>query len=449
MAGAQEVVRAADIVCTDSEQRDEMPAKNINCLEDSVLKKIFSYLKAEDLVTTIRYVCPYWRKLIYTDDLWEQVSFCPPGYMSDKEVIKFIRHMPRIKSITILHSRDIETLMDALCACCWDVRKIIVRCKASLNHAMIRRTLKTFPNLTTFEVMISGSKLYLDYAKAYAKQLRARTLKTIQRSRDFSINKTVSRRRCILQCIIITCKMTSQMFKILCTVKYLKLLFVYNIDKDVFSIDIKPLENLQHLESLQLVHFKNSRWCKSASVLTGNVLFLKLTKLEIIDAGPMVSSAVNYLLRRCPNLKLLNLQENNFTDSLLEDVSFCKDLEYLDVSNNGQLTNRFIENIADNCRKLNFLDISNCSLMTDKFILILQTCRDLEVLHLEGSNFMGLYFHCIPFLYPKLAELNVKHFECMFVIYDIKMEMPHLRVKNCTCMQDEKIGLKFDDVLLA
>jgi hypothetical protein len=241
------------------------------------------------------------------------------------------------------------------------------------------------------------------------------------------VHSVLNRKRNDLRSLSLNCDMTADIFSLICTCKELRYLFVCDTIRDGPPISLLPLANLTNLETLQLVGFRDV-YCSFPRVVFDGIVFPHLKKLEIVQGGNLLESMLLPLLAVCPKLNHLNIQDNILTDEMLCNIKFCKELEYLDVSRNYSLTDKFLKIIADSCRKLKFLDIAFCPAIGENFVHVLRPCQKLEVLRLAGFFYSGAYFHLIPFSLPNLKEFYVKHYLHVNILQALLAKMPNLRI---------------------
>jgi hypothetical protein len=135
-----------------------------------------------------------------------------------------------------------------------------------------------------------------------------------------------------LETLGIACNLTSNIFRTICSCKNLRYLFVScEQSQTTLEIDIYHLTALNHLECLQLQ-------CSQRCILISQKScgFPRLFKLEIVSGG----GALFRLMIISINLRHLNLQESSFVDENLVDISLCKLLIHLDISDNINLTDK-------------------------------------------------------------------------------------------------------------
>jgi hypothetical protein len=313
--------------------------------------------------------------------------------------------------------------------------------KRGPSKQKVEELMHFFPQIECLDVVIPGSQFNIDFAKLYGNFNNDSALTLLNRwSSHLRLTETNPSVICLpnseeviremmvvrmqhLETLGIACNLTSNIFRTICNCKNLRYLFVSCEDfQTTLEIDIYHLTALNHLESLQLQ-------CLQRCVLISqkSCVFPRLFKLEIVGGGGDFFRLMNISI----NLRHLNLQDSSFVDENLVDISLCKLLIHLDISDNINLTDECIQYVAYGCHNLQFLDVSYCENMTDDILNILQTCRDLQALRMDGLNFKEENCRKIPALFPHLKEISIKHSDVYEIASDLKRNMPSLNVLMC------------------
>lgn len=410
-------------------------------MPDVVLLKIFSYLNAEDLAMAIPYVDFRWNELSKSRMLWKDITFTPPPHLTELDIIQHLRNMPELRSFRLRHGKHIDMIITAIILHCKRIRRIVMEWKRGPSRKKVEELMHFFPQIECLDVVIPGSQFNIDFAKLYGNFSSDCTLTMLNRWRsNLRVDETIPSVVCLpdseeviremmvmrmqhLETLGIACNLTSNIFSTICNCKNLRYLFVFCEDSQTtLEIDIYKLRALNHLESLQLQ-------CLQRCILNSkeSCVFPRLFKLEIVGCD----GALFRLTTISTNLRHLNLQDSSFVDENLVDISLCKLLIHLDISDNINLTDKCIEYVAYGCHNLQFLDVSYCENMTDDILNILQTCRDLQALRMDGFNLKEENCHKIPALFPHLKEISIKHSDVYEIAIDLKRNMPSLNVLTC------------------
>jgi hypothetical protein len=410
-------------------------------MPDVVLLKIFSYLNAEDLAISIPYIDFRWNELSKSPMLWKDITFTPAPNLTESDIIQHLKNMPELRSFRLRHGKHIDMIITAIIAHCKHIRHVVMGWKRGPSQQKVEELMYFFPQMECLEVTIPGSQFNIDFAKLYGNSSNGSTLTMLNRwSSHLLVNEAIPSVTCLpksevgiremlvvrmqdLETLGIACNLTSNIFRTICNCKNLKHLFVCcEVLQTTIEIDIYQLTALNDLESLQLQ-------CLQRCILMSkrSCVFHRLLKLEIVGGGGSVFRSMII----SANLIYLNLQDSSFVDENLVDISLCKMLIHLDISDNINLTNKCIEYVAYGCHSLQFLDISYCENMTGDIINILHTCRELQALWMDGLNFIEGNFHKILALFPHLKEISIKHSDVSETARDLKRSKPSLNVRMC------------------
>lgn len=410
-------------------------------MPDVVLLKIFSYLNAEDLAMTIPYIDFRWNELSKSPMLWKDITFTPPPHLTESDIIQHLQNMPELRSFRLRHAKYIDVIITAIILHCTHIRRIVMEGKRGPSKGKVEELMCFFPQIECLDVFIPGSQFNIDFAKFYGHFNTGSTLTMLNRwSSHLYMGETIPSVVCLpdseegiremvvvrmqhLETLGIACNLTSNIFSTICSCKNLRYLFVSCEDSlTTDEINIYHLRALNHLESLQL-------HCLQRCILgfKESCVFPRLFKLEIVGSG----GALFRLTSISINLRHLNLQDSAFVDENLVDISLCKLLIHLDISDNINLTDKCIEYVAYGCHNLQFLDVSYCENMTDDILNTLQTCRDLQALWMNGFNLKEENCYKIPALFPHLKELSIKHSVVYNIARDLQRNMPSLNILTC------------------
>jgi hypothetical protein len=409
-------------------------------LPDVVLLEIFSYLSAEDLAMSIPYIDLRWNELSKSPMLWKGITFTPELNLTESDIIQHIKNMPELRSFRLRHGRHIDMIITAIIMYCKHVRHIVMERKRGPSQQKVEELMYLFPQIECLEVVIPGSQFNIDFAKFYGTSGNSSTLTLLSRwSSHLLVDERIPSVTCLpnseegiremlvvrmqdLERLGIACDLTPNIFRTICNCKNLRHLFVCcDVSQTAIEIDIFHLTALNHLEILQLQ-------CLQRCILMSkrSCVFYRLLKLEIVGGGGSVFRSMII----STNLRYLNLQDSSFVDENLVDISLCKMLIHLDISDNINLTDKCIEYVAYGCHSLQFLDISYCENMTGGILNILHTCKELQALWMDGLHFIEENFHKIRDLFPHLKEISIKHSDVTETTLDLR-SVPYLNVRTC------------------
>ncbi|PSN35375.1 hypothetical protein C0J52_19278 [Blattella germanica] len=395
--------------------------KTVNDLPDDVLIEIFTNFSAEELVLYIGLVNTRWNRLVQTWTLWKNLTFTPPLNMSKENIVQCLKYMPKLKSLKLHHEKYINEIITAVCDYCVDLKSVVVEWKRGLSLDILYGLLCKFPNIECLDVLVPGAEFNFDYAKLFGnffsqKRLSALNNKNSHCSKSLSsftknypfLNKDailqkLKENKCNLEIIAISGTLSVEMLQCIGNCSNLKYLYIANDHFYESTFDMSFLGKLINLNTLQLQCFHNC----SLHCSIPNQIYYNLVKLEMVGCGDSIQFFMNDMLKSCPKLKHLNIQEIDLEDENLINISCCKSLTYLDVSDSYIISDSLIKYVANGCHNLEFLDVSYCDNMTSNIIEILTPCRYLQCLHINGIPELYNSFTKIPKLFPYIKEKTV------------------------------------------
>ena len=390
-------------------------------------------MTAQEVVFKARNTCRLWKEISLREDIWHGITFTPKYSWSEDQIETFLSYVPQLKRIIFKHRRQHDFIMRDLCQKCEDVRSIIIRDREGPSIDMLCKVMERFKKLECLESSNKTVNSSYDWAKLYGEYHKSRRFKFLGSSASLTqLAAMVKLKKDNLQILALKLSVTTENLEIICRCVNLKYLLLTHEGSDTGNIEIKYLSNLRHLETLHLLEFPDS---KDNNNLTwfDDCLFNDLKHLDIIDGGTTLRFAINDLLLSCPKLRHLGLHGNNLNEDLLTNIVLCKDLEYIDVSNNYDLGDSFLDIIALNCKKVQHLDIANCRNVTDRFVVILQECESLITILVEGHYLTGEFLIplVMPYFLPNLEEINLGHITDRDTLTDLLIEKPLLIVEQC------------------
>lgn len=144
----------------------------------------------------------------------------------------------------------------------------------------------------------------------------------------------------------------------------------------------------------------------------------------------------------CKNLEHLTIYFcSSLTDKSMEYVGAgCPRLKHLDIVQCIGLTNKSSEYVCKGCQKLKYLAIKSCPEMTDSVLDNILNCRELEVLILSlNSQLLGTNFLLIPSNLIHLTELNVLGCDGLDekCVHELQVMMPNLKIIGSYTVDEE------------
>ncbi|PSN29504.1 hypothetical protein C0J52_26706 [Blattella germanica] len=400
----------------------------INDVPNEVLSEIFSYLSVEDIIRSVRLTCSRWLYVSNDRSLWNKVSFIPPVNLRYPDFTKYLSHFPFLKSVIFRHISFYGLSLNFAT----NLKSVRYENKTEIELGGIASKLRTCVHLKTFEVYSKRIGIHLDFPKMFG-DIHARNRLSVCRVKDipYSLShftNTITEKRDEITIIHFNHDLTGELFSMICSCNNLRYLFLNHVGSSYEYTNFHALSNLKFLKSLQIINMEGSLEIQLEPGIFKAGIFTNMTKLEIVRGGSVVKSALNSLLAACPNLRHLNLHENNLKDEDLENIKLCRHLEYLDVSENNYLSDSFLVYLALGCTKLKFLDINNCRNISDLFVVLLSPCRNLDILIIEAANLTGMFFNFIPIFLPKLVQLNIGKYRDRDMLRSLWLRMPNLRI---------------------
>lgn len=135
------------------------------------------------------------------------------------------------------------------------------------------------------------------------------------------------------------------------------------------------------------------------------------TRIQYLDLSMAAvdSASLNSLLRRCPLLKKLSLENLHLADTTCELIGQCSNLETLNLAMGQGITPEGLTSILQGCTSLQSLNISWCNLSEDSLqVLVTSLPSRLQRLNLGGARLItdemieALVVRC-----PRLLELDL------------------------------------------
>jgi hypothetical protein len=201
--------------------------------------------------------------------------------------------------------------------------------------------------------------------------------------------------------------------------------------------EMPPITNLKNLRTFEMAT------CKLPMLkIIPLTIFLDtlphLVFLSIIDTSGKIDDLMNKIIMKCPALRNLNLQENyHLRCRGLRNISTCKMLKYLDISECCALRAKAIKYVADGCPNLQYLNVSGITMTESVFRQVLR-CRNLKTLSMSVFNLTGIDLELIPKKIPGLQKFNIAA-EFGFklphkLICELQRRIPHLSIKMSGAM---------------
>ena len=406
-------------------------ATNIDRLGYDVLVHLFSYLNADEVLTNVSRVCRYWNEATRSKYLRRNLVYKPDSSKSDREIRTLISSAKDLSKFIFTRERNYDKIMRDVLNSCPMVTCISLKGKRELADELISSLLDKYKNIDIFETYYKPLEIHVDYARFKSTRHAYKTFGGIEYIVSIDdIMEVYVDIGTEIETISISCIVTSEIFSLICQFSELKYLFLQNKVETNCGIDINDLHLLQKLETLQLLQFPGDGDIESIP-LSDERLLPKLTKLEILETGKSIRANINILLKICPRLKHLNLNNNELQTEDLTNITMCPGLEFLDVSNNESLGGQFLRLVGQSCPKLKFIDITGCSI-PENFVLLLRNCQELETIRVEGLDLQGTHFPILPVIFPKLYFISILHFDDPDTLDEMLTMNPLIRIELCS-----------------
>ncbi|XP_069684836.1 uncharacterized protein [Periplaneta americana] len=416
----------------------------IGDLPRNLILKIFSHFTPEFLVLVVRRTCANWKEIVDDDEFWRNRVYVPRVIMPDKFLYISLMHMKYLRKFFLDHRRNISNILRLIAKFCPKIEEMTFRFKDNyLKSETVMFTLYKVPGVRSFVVFLLDYPMMLDYGKLRTDlglgMFTMHVSKThyqhhwpwpvhhqnhikhlLNGTPMKQIHDELLQKRQYLKYLGLDCDVTDEVLKEVARCESLENLVLFNNEKSGPEVDLSPLLKLTQLQSLQLSKIRAIHYDSYECVLDP---FPQLVKLEVVDCGPALDSLVNSMLRVAPMLKHVSVQEGLITNEDLEGLAFCEHLEYLDLSKNPLLTNTCMRYVGQGCHRLKFLDITACPNMDDDFFCLIERCKQLEMVRLEGEYFSGSYFPYVTLMFPKLCHLYIGHFKNLYFLKEIFLKL--------------------------
>ncbi|PNF39133.1 hypothetical protein B7P43_G01363 [Cryptotermes secundus] len=458
--------------------------KHFTDLPDELLLIIFSNLSIEDLAMSVQHVNSHWKNVSQDDSLWEYQTFSPGCKMSDEEISRHLRNMPALRSFC--PSRGTNTkVVDTLCKYCRDIRHIYFGYSHKLRNSTLHQILKKFPHIEKLVIPLPKETDQLYFADLVAQFQKLTTLSFTSHCVSTVSNgvlRAIADGCPSLQCLdlgfgifqnqdveyflekkgqqlLSFCYrgyMSNVAHRFLTECANLEYLIYEHCNDDLPGTDIHCLSNLSQMRNLTLIAIKEGQ-TRNVSTIFKNESMSKLITLCLYNSNDFDGSSLTVILKNCPQLQRLTVEDCALTDYGFQYIGNCKNLQFLDtagcslitdksmeyvgagcpnlshlrVADCYKLTNKGTEYVCSGCQKLKYLSIQNCPEMTDDVMEHIFKSKQLEVLELScNSHLSGINFHLIPSTLVHLTELHVQ--DCSSLdkkcMEKLKEEMPQLLI---------------------
>ena len=209
---------------------------------------------------------------------------------------------------------------------------------------------------------------------------------------------------------------------------------------------IKLLRNLKDLTCLDLSNCTGVDGC----VFTALPDLSKLTALDLSDTTVNDDDLKN-IATKASNLKTLTLKYCprlcDIGIGYIADGCHC--LEHLviynsDIIHGVRLFPSTVESLGKGCRKLKHLAVRNCTGLDDSSVIaIVQSCHDLEYLHLDSKNISSASLHAISHFCSNLFHLEIHGYN--FNVASVESILTKNRFMKCvtigSCSNIDAINL--------
>jgi hypothetical protein len=182
---------------------------------------------------------------------------------------------------------------------------------------------------------------------------------------------------------------SADFFKALNECTSLKKLTFVGVDIDRPLQEMPPVTHLPNLEALE-ISLCRLPMVKKILLTLYLETFPHLSYIGITDAEGNIDNLTNEILLQCPSLEHLNLQRNyELHCRALRNISSCKLLKNLNLSNCIKLGKKAMKFVAEGCPELQNLNISGIYI-SDSMLRQILRCRKLKTLLMEECDLSGI-----------------------------------------------------------
>jgi hypothetical protein len=195
--------------------------------------------------------------------------------------------------------------------------------------------------------------------------------------------------------------------------------------------EMPPITNLKNLRKFEMAI------CKLPMLkIIPLTIFLDtlphLVFLAITNTSGTIDDLMNKIIMKCPALKSLDLDGNHrLRCRALRNISTCKMLNYLDISECWKLRAKAIKHVADGCPNLQYLNVSGIPMTGSVFRQVLR-CRNLKTLSMSVFHLTGIDLELIAKKIPRLQKFNIAtEFDYKLphnLICELQRRIPHLSI---------------------
>jgi hypothetical protein len=444
---------------------------SINDLPDEILVTIFSYFSIEEITLHIRNVCTGWRLVCEDYSIWKNYTYFPKKNTPIEEIMLQLRNMSGLRKFQYC---GIHNVVEKLSECCRKISVLIIP-NIQLSASLLKLAMERLTELRVLHILILPSteggeltNIIGESQTLHSLILRSSSTYTLAEGLLKPIAEGCPNLKKLKFedlrlpnseiCYVIKCKtvqlqayghygrISANLIKAINECTNLKSLTFNTFEADDDVRQLPPTTQLQNLTALRVS-------CSSAPVVEQILatLFIntlpRLTYLGMSTFGN-IDALTNQILLQCPLLTHLSLEGNTALQSgALSNISSCKMLKYLDVSDCTKLDAEAMKFVAEGCPELQHLDVSNIPMSDGLFRQILR-CRNLKTLLMKNCDLRYIDLNLIStnisgllYLYSGPAYQLPHH-----VIYAVNEAMPKLVIKMASyfCDGSEYSQIKTD-----
>jgi Leucine-rich repeat (LRR) protein len=431
-------------------------------LPDEMLLKIFSYLSMHDISLSVRNVCMRWRTLSKENEIWKDRVYSPHESTPKEEIICILKNTTELRKFQYFGTCNV---IETLTQYCRRVSVLIIP-RIPLNATLLKLTMERLTELSALQIKFPPTREGVEITRIIGQSktlvnlsLRSSGVDTVAKGllkpiADGCPNLTT------LKCGAFNCSnseicyfiqrkkhqlvayehyglVSADLIKAINECTNLKKLTFIDAKIEGPLHEIPPITQLQNFTMLEVAFSKYTVLEEVPLTLFINTLpnlwyiGIKYTRGNIVDP-------LNEIILKCPLLTHLILEGNyKLHSSGLRNISSCKVLKYLDISNCQQLDVTALKYVADGCPQLEHLDVSNIHITDGMFRQILR-CRNVKTLLMGDCDLSGIDLNLIATNISGLLYLYIGPYEQLRydVITEMKRTMPQLVIKQALTFYD-------------
>jgi hypothetical protein len=419
----------------------------------------------------VRDVCIRWRSVSDSALIWKKFRFIPSKSLSTEDIVKRLQGMPNLRACEYYGTNDIIGAVSKYCTSLRVLHAIRVSVKPSLFRAAMER-LSELSELG-IEVRFGGNGCALTEIIGESASLQTLTLfltgyqpaevgllkpiadgcpnlkeLAIKFEGDIDLDEQIcyfqQRKKLQLVAFGQSGRVSRNFFLAINECTNLEKLFFLSTSIDGSLSQITPIRELQKLSMLVFM------FCPVSALEILLTLFPDiLPQLSYIGLPEMygrMDERLNEVLQSCSSVTHLNLEGTNLVSCRgLPNISFCRKLQFLDLSMCGAFSIELMQHVAEGCPQLQHLDVSGNFIFALTFENILN-CKNLRTLLMRECDMPDADLSLISSNIPSLLYLYIGS---RFVMETaareaLKQAMPRLVIKQtgASCVGTEYYRIK-------